>query len=126
MTVSIALTSLSLNVASDPSNYRIFPSMSALDPTLNLAGEFRPYAGGRIRMILRDGRGEVFSVTLPDLDLDTIAWLKSNAGKTMCLRDDRGSKVFVGYLSVPVKHNSADKTGDVSLNLNEVTYSEVV
>lgn len=126
MAASITLNSLSLNVASDPSNYRLFPSMSSLEPTLNLAGEFRPYAGGRIRMILRDGRGEVFNVTLPDLSLDDIAWLKFNAGKTMCLRDDRGNKVFVGYLSVPIKHNSADKTGDVSLSLNEVTYSEVV
>lgn len=130
MAASITLTSLSLNVAVTPSDYRLFPSMSSLEPTLNLSGEFRAYANGRTRMILRANRGEIFNVTLPELTIAEIDWLKANAGKVMCLRDDRGSKVFVGYLSVPIKQNPPDadgtKTGDVSLTLTEVTFSEVV
>lgn len=126
MAASITILTLWLNVASNPSDYRSFPLMSSLDLELTQSGEFREYANGNTRMILRDKRGNVFDVTLPQLERTDVDWLKTNTGKVVCVRDDRGNKTWAGYLTTSVKINQGETTSDVSLKLTEVTYSEVV
>lgn len=126
MSVSVILTTLWLNLASNLSDYRSFPLMSALDLDLTQSGEFREYANGDTRMILRAKRSNVFDVTLPQLERTDVDWLKTNAGKVVCVRDDRSNKVWAGYLKVSVRPNQGEATDDVSLTLTEVKYSEVV
>ena len=126
MGVSVALTTVRLNVATAPSQYQDFPQLSALTIVPKQPGEVRTYANGRQRLILRAGFANTLTLTLPACNQAMIAWLNSNIGVIMCVRDDVGNKFFVTYFDVPQNRHRYDTEADIVLALNEVTFSEAV
>lgn len=124
---TVDLRTLWLNLASDPSQAASFPYMSALTWTKEQPGEVRRYANGRLRVVRRAGKPKSADVALPGCDRAQVDWLEEHVGRVVCVRDDRGRKVFGVYLAVAVTELSLPRgRADVSLSLAEVTYSEVV
>lgn len=124
---SVTLDTVWINLASDPSDYRSFPLMSALNVTPTQPGEVRQLASGRARLVLKAGGVKhTISASLPLLDRTDVEWLEARAGQIVCVRDDRGRKVWAAYLSSPTDENQGLATADVSLSLTEVTHTDVV
>jgi hypothetical protein len=124
---TVQLRTLWLNLASDPSQAMSFPYMSALTWSKEQPGEVRRYANGRTRIIRRAGQTRTAEVTLTGCNREQIDWLEEHVGDLVCVRDDRGRKVFGAYLIVPVAEAQHRRDrGDVSLSLAEVSFSEAV
>ena len=124
---AITLATVWMNVAADPSDYRAFPLMSALNVTAAKRGEVRPMASGRTRLVLRAGSAKKgISVTLPELERTDVEWLEERVGQLLCVRDDRGRKVWATYLTHSAEENRGRSTGNVTLTLSEVSHEEVV
>ena len=125
-TASVTLSTVWINLASTLSNYQSFPLMSALEVDTNQPGEVRTYAGGRLRLVTTAGVARTATLTLPECSRDQINWLQSVVGQTVLVRDDRGRKIWVTFLSPKVSENQYNTTGDVTLTINEITYVEAV
>lgn len=122
---SVTLTTIWINVAATPSDYRSFDLMSELNVTTVQPGEVRQLASGRARLVLRAGGVKrTISASLPLTDRVDVEWLEARAGRLVCVRDDRGRKIWATYLSVTVDENQGLATADVSLSLAEVTFDE--
>lgn len=101
--------------------------MSALNVTTNQPGEVRQLASGRARLVLKAGGVKrSIAASLPLLDRTDVEWLEARAGILVCVRDDRGRKIWATFLTVPVDENQGLATADVSLSLAEVSHSEIV
>ena len=125
-TASITLTTVWINLASTLSNYQNFPLLSTLDVETDQPGEVRTYAGGRLRLVTNAGIARTATVTLPECSRDQINWLQTYVGQVMLFRDDRGRKIWGAYLKPKVSENQHNTGGDVTLIINEITYSEAV
>lgn len=124
---TITIDTVWINVASDPSDYRSFDLMSELNVTSTQPGDVRQLASGRARLVLRAGGVKrTINAKLPLLDRTDVEWLEERAGVLVCVRDDRGRKIWATFLTVPVDENQGLATADVSLSLVEVTHSEIV
>lgn len=122
--VMVHLHTLWLNVAANPSTRQRFPMMSALQVTTSQTGDVRRYASGRLRSVRQAGKTRAISATLPSCSREQIAWLEKYQGETLCIRDDRGRKLWGVYYSLPVDEHHYNIEGDVSLALSEVSKVE--
>lgn len=122
--VHVNLHTLWLNVVADPSVRMRFDYMSALTVTTAQPGEVRRYASGRLRSVRQVGRTRAVAATLPGLELEQVRWLERYQGETVCVRDDRGRKLWGVYYSLPVEEHQYNDGASVSLSLSEVTRVE--
>ena len=124
---SIQLSTVWINLASDPSDYQSFSMLSALRVTKDKPGSVNRYASGRRRLILGAGTDYSIALTLPQLTRAQIVWLDLHVGDVVLVRDNRGRKIWCTYFSLPIDEDFSDiEYGDGSLSLQEITYSEVV
>lgn len=124
--VHVALHTLWLNLVSDPSQRQHFDLMNAMQVTTTQLGEVRRYASGRQRSVRQAGRTRAITATLPACSVEQIKWLQDNQGETLCIRDDRGRKLWGVYYSLPVDEHRYNGEADVTLALSEVTRVEGV
>ena len=125
-TGAVTLSTVWINLASTLSNYQSFPQMSTLSVDTNQPGQVRTYAGGRLRLVTTAGVARTAAVTLAECTRDQINWLQSVVGQTVLVRDDRGRKIWGTFLTPKVTENQHNGNGDVTLTINEITYSEAV
>lgn len=125
MAASIALATVQLNLASNLSQYRSFPLLSELKVTPSIQGGVKRYAS-RTRIVTQGAVTNQIDLVLPQCDRDQIQWLTDHIGQLMLVRDDRGRKIWAAYFASPIDENGGDVTGNVTLRLDEVTYSEVI
>lgn len=124
---TISLDHVWINLSADPSVYQEFPNMAELSVTSSTAGEVRQYAGGRRRIVRRAGRARSVSLTIPYCDRARIEWLEENAGELVCVRDDRGRKIWGVFFEVAVQEHEFDPDyGAVSLEIAESSHVEEV
>lgn len=91
-------------------------------------GDFRAYAGGRIRVITTATRTRTRLVTMQSLTDDDLALVDAWAGQTLLLRDQWGLRQWVSYLA-PTWTDVLTGDGvlhDVQLPLTVITYIEGV
>ena len=100
--------------------------MSGLEVDTNQPGEVRTYAGGRLRLVTTAGVARTATLTLPECSRDQINWLQTYVGQTVLVRDDRGRKIWGTFLQPKVNENQYAQTGDVTVVINEITYTEAV
>ena len=100
--------------------------MSALEVDTVQPGEVRTYAGGRLRLVTTAGIARTATVTIVEASRDQINWLQSVTGQLVLIRDDRGRKIWGTFLNPKVTENQHNSYGDVTLIVNEITYSEAV
>jgi len=122
----IVLSTVWINLASNPSSFQSFPLMSALEVDTMQPGQIRTYAGGRLRLVTTAGVARSATITLPECSRAQINWLQSNAGNIVLVRDDRGRKIWGAFLNPKVVENQYNTNADVTLVINEITYSEAV
>lgn len=127
MAAEVALTTVWLNLGSQPSISQSFPAMSKLTLNTKRPGEARLNANGRTRLILKPAVARTFTLNLPICTRAQIDWLELYVGQLVIVRDDRKRKIACAYFDVPVDETSGDvDSGDVTLALTEITYSEAV
>lgn len=129
----LALTSIWLNDAADPSDKMAFDyAGDAYTLTRSVGGGVEGgYASGRLRSWSTAEEKTTGQITLHALTDAQRAWLVAHLRRTVAFRDHLGSKVFVRFTEVPqslstlpVGHAAADN--NVTLGLTEVTWSEEV
>lgn len=126
-TTAVILGTVWLNVADDPTDFLSLPTMSSLSVTTEKSSEVRRLANGRLRTITRAGgpRRRV-AVSATYVTRAEVEWLEEHVGVLLCVRDDRGRKVFGVYHTVQIDEHRGIEDGGVSLSVDEVTYSEAV
>lgn len=124
---TVALTTVWLNLASDPSDYKQLVSTSGLTRLQATPAEVRALAGGRFRLIRHGSQSWTWGVSLPFCTRAEVDWLEAKEGLTVCARDDLGHKFFAVWTSTPVAESTfSDDEAAVEITLQEITYSEVV
>lgn len=123
---AINLTTVWLNSVTDPSDLMSFPNMSELRVATAIDGSVKVLPAGRARLYRHDGQQRTTSLTLPGCEPEQRAWLEDHVGALVCVRDDRGRKVFGAYFTVGADEMRVGQLADVSVTLVEVTHSEAV
>ena len=122
---SVVLSAIWLNVAANPSDRLELEYVGSFSRAAEKPARVNILAGGRRRVVRTAGVARDWSVSFPSCTPEQIEWLEDRIGQTMCVRDDRGHKVFVVFLGVPVGEHTYNHDGDVSLSLQEISFSEV-
>lgn len=115
-----------LNDLLAPSDVMAWPLMSSLSVTPTMTGEIRSYAGGVDVAIVRVGKRSPVKVNLPHCTRTQLAWLEAHLGRTVCIRDDRGRRLFGVYFAVPAAENRHNLEASVDLDITQVTVAEAV
>lgn len=124
---TVELCAIWLNLAADPSDYMSFDRPATMAPTTDMDVSVRTLANGRRRVVRRAGVARSYALTLPYCNRAQIEWLEDHVGQTVCVRDDRGRKMFGVYSSVPVTESTLwNDRGDAQLTVAGITYSEAV
>jgi hypothetical protein len=90
-------------------------------------GEVRTYAGGRQRSITKEGVGRQFAFTLRMVTWVQIQTLESWIGRTVQVRDHRGTRYFGVFQAVtPVEIRGLTVEWDCQIAVREVTVVEGV
>lgn len=124
---TVTLTALWLNLATNTADYQAFQNPVALVVKTTKDGSVRKLANGRLRAVLGTAKPRVFETQLELCTRTQIDWLEAHVGDLVCVRDDRGRKVYGTYFEVPVTENVfRSDYGDVALVITETTHSEAV
>lgn len=104
-----------------------FKEAVVLEVATGKDGNVRAGANGRIRLFLSDTRRRTFNLQFELISRAQADWLEAHVGELVCVRDDRGRKVFGTYLEANVKELTlrSDYT-DATIRVDEVTHPEVV
>ncbi|QDC24799.1 hypothetical protein FE374_09395 [Georgenia yuyongxinii] len=118
---------LMFNVVADPSDRLGVDTIDGFSRLEEAPGRFVRGAGGRVRVMRRAGANRSWSLGLPALTQEQTRWLEDRVGVLLCVRDNRGHKMFGTYMGTQVDEiPSTDKIADVSLTVTEVSWSEAV
>lgn len=96
------------------------------DDVEQVDGEVRAYAGGRLRVIRRATQRRTLKVTLRYVPLADIDTLRGWAGDVLMVRDKRGRKMFGTFFSSQVSDLKGLTYADVTLEFQQVSYTEAV
>lgn len=123
---SVSLGTVWLTLVSDQTDSVSFVAMTQLTSTPQNAGQVRRYASGRTRAVVPVGVPNQFQLVAAACSRDVIVWLESHTGQLLLVRDDRGRKFYGTYFQPGTAEHAYDLEGDVSLTIDEVSYSEAV
>lgn len=126
---TVKLRSVQLNDREDPSDFLVLPEGAGLElsRTKSLPATYLTTISGRVLRRGSAGRTWPWTITVAFLDRESLAWLDTHLGRTLCVRDPFGQKVFGAIDSLPesaVKH--PDRLVATSLTVTEITVSEAV
>lgn len=92
-----------------------------LSDRTGVIGEFRRFAGGRVRLITQSGTERGLAVTVSRATRTTRELLDSWKGQTLLLRDGRGRLVFGSYLTLEVTEQVGLPYCDLAFEFVEIT-----
>lgn len=121
---SLVLTRLWLNSVADPADVMSFRTAS-YTPTVTKPGEVRELAGGRLRLVTREGRSHGHEVVIRKPSDEQEAWLDRYLGEPVTVRDPDGKKYVATYLGLTVP-KTLDGEDTVALSLSEITDTEAI
>lgn len=122
---SVELYDLFIHNAADLTDFitiDVFGGFSAPEQT---RGEVRTYSAGRRRVVRRPGRSKTITATFPTTR-ERIAQFEEWVGETVMLRDPVGRLIFGVYFEVGQDETDGGEWVDVSLVIEEITYSVAV
>lgn len=139
LSTSYVLDRAFLNLASNPSSYIVAGTAGGIGgggqraETYTQEGNFRQYANYNIRLIQGTARTRILTpLALRALTPQQVDLLLTFVGKTVLFRDTYGRKMWGSFLApqitdIPLS-GAANGTllTDVSITIQEITYSEVV
>ena len=118
---SVTLYGVWLAPVSDLTDTLVLNGGTTAAGTVGVQGDFRRYAGGRVRLIRQAGQDESVAVSVSHVSRTTREQLNAWAGETLLLRDGRGRLVFGTYLAVDATENPGLPYCDLSLTFTEIT-----
>lgn len=134
-TTTLTLTRAWLSDPLDPADNNLqCGTRTPSDLTDTQDGEFRPFAGNRVQLVVREletlTRPIVFAALTPAQMQQVRDW----KGKLLCLRTIDGERIFGAYLSVSEKHyyNTSVDGGatwtayDATVTFTQVSFTESV
>lgn len=126
-TVTLTFVDAWISLASNPT-LSVHASHPERSHSTETAGEFRPYAGGRIRVITSARKMATFPLTLQLLSDVDVRLLESWQGQVVLLRDGGGRRVYGSFLAGEVESlwDAAGTLNNMSLTFTAVTYSDAV
>lgn len=90
-------------------------------------GGFRQYGNGNTRLILGSGQTRTQTFALRALTPDQVQTVKDLMGRTVCLRDTYGRRIFGAYLAPSISNiPGSGGLADVGLVFQTTTYDEAV
>jgi hypothetical protein len=104
-------------------------SLGQRTDTETLDGEFRQYAGGRIRLITGQVTNRSVAIVLRALTPQQAAQARRWRGTLLLLRDSYGLRMFGSYLSTQrlnIPRTSRGNLIDLAITFTAVTYSDAV
>ena len=126
-TVLLSFTDAWLSLAADPSQsvHATYPARSHGSET---AGEFRPYAGGRIRVITSARKTATFPLTMQLLTDAQVVLLESWQGQIVLLRDGAGRRVYGAFLAGEAEElwDAAGTLTNLTIEFRAVSFSDAV
>ena len=124
---SISFSGVFLAPVDELSDTTYIDSALSVDGNRSQMGEFRRYAGGRVRYITRPGAVDSVSVSCKYVAKSIRDDLEALIGDLVLYRDGRGRKIYGGILSVSATE-VAGAAGLVNLafEVTQVTHSEAV
>lgn len=124
---TIILGAVWINLASNLTDVQTFSNTTGLKVDTDQDGAVRKLANGRLRAVLGATKGRTYELNFELCSRTQITWLEDRVGQLVCVRDDRGRKVFGTYFSVPVTElTTRSEYGSVTLTVAETTYDEGV
>ena len=124
---TVTLGAVFFNAAANLADSMGFGEVVGLGFTKAQQGDVRALANGRIRMGTTSAKRQSYDLEFELLTRTQIDWLVAHVGQLLCVRDDRGRKVYGTYFDVEVTENVARADyGDAALQFTEVTHTEVV
>lgn len=123
---AVNLRAIWFNPVTDPADYLALRFVTGFSRAVETPGRVARGAGGRVRVIRQAGRAVQWGLGFKALTRAQVGWLDARTGQVVCVRDDRGQKVFGTWLSMNVEERLYNKECDVTLTFTEVTYSEAV
>lgn len=124
---TVTLTTVWLNLASNPADCVQLVSTSGLVRQRQTPGDVRALAGGRFRLIRSGSRTQAWGLSLPFCTRAEVDWLEAKEGLTVCARDDLGHKFFAVWTATGIAESTfSDDEAAVEIALQEVTFSEAV
>lgn len=116
-----------ISLASDLTDVQSFQNTTMLKVTTEQDGAVRRLANGRLRAVLGATKPHTWELNFELCSRTQISWLQDRVGQLVCVRDDRGRKVYGTYFAVPVTENVArSEYGDATITLTETTHDEGV
>jgi hypothetical protein len=116
-----------INLASALTDVQSFSNTTMLKVTTEQDGSVRRLANGRLRAVLGATEPRTWELQFELCSRTQITWLQDRVGQLVCVRDDRGRKVYGTYFAVPVNETIArSEYGDVTITVQETTHSEAV
>lgn len=87
-------------------------------------GDVVTFAGGRQRAILSEGTNRTYTFKLRDVVDADVATLKSWNGRSVCVRNDRGLRIFGVYFDLKIDERKTKGYYDVSMTVTQISYQE--
>lgn len=97
--------------------------------TKALDGDFRKYAGNRVRLVTTAAVARTIPITLRTLTKQQAIQIERWAGTTLLFRDSYGTRLFGSYIQPQRLHIPRTSHGtliDIAIQLQNVTYSDAV
>lgn len=124
---SVRLGAIWLNDTDDPADGLALVYVRSFQKQADKPARVVRGAAGRRRVFTRAGVDRSWSLTFGSVTRTQRAWLEGHLGRVLCIRDDRGGKMFGAYVSLPGVERTWSKDADqVSVEFQELTYSEAV
>jgi hypothetical protein len=117
----VDLTGVYIAPVSSLSTLTILNAGVTLSEGYGVPGDFRRYAGGRMRLVTRVGSSTSVSVAITHADRTTREALAALAGQTILLRDGRGRAIYGSFLALDVQESQGLPYCDLAFTLNEIT-----
>lgn len=126
MSTRVELCAIWFNLADDLSVWINIDRATPLTRTSATNGRVQATAAGRRRRIRTVGTDRTWSTQMTVNDPDQVQWLEDHVGELMCVRDNKGHKMFVVYDTVQMDDHDYNTGSNTSLELTEITFSEAV
>ena len=121
--MQVTLTGVYVTPIDDYPSQIILNAGVTLSGTDGIYGEARRYASGRVRLVTTTGTFATAAIFAPSVTSAIRGILKSWAGRTVLIRDDRGLFVFGFFPQLDRTENPGLPVCDVSFALTETTHS---
>lgn len=117
--------------ATDLADVAAFPYVERFSRATASRTEIQRLAGGRLRAVTRQGTERRWNLTLQAVTRAQVAWLEGHISTIMLFREPSkaphaGRKLYGVYREVDASEHLYNHEANVSLMIDEVTWSEAV